>query len=134
MSTTEDKDNNPEPAKLGGKQPGSLVLIGFCVVVLVLFAVILNNPAKVAEWGFKLFGWRTPKDQCIYNLKMIDGAAQQWALENKKVSTDTYSLTDTDYLSYHRDSVLPVCPLGGRYSPGKDISGIPRCSVPGHTL
>ena len=83
MSTTEN-ENNAEPDAPGGKQSGSQVLIGFCIAVLVLFAVMLNNPEQVAEWGSKLFGWQTPKQQCIQNLKYIDGAIQQWALENKE--------------------------------------------------
>lgn len=134
MSTTEDKDNNPEPAKLGGKQPGSLVLIGFCVVVLVIFAAMLSNPEQVVEWGSKYLGWKTPKQQCIQNLKYIDGAIQQWALENKKAATDTYSLTDTEILAYLRGSVLPLCPRGGKYSAAKLVHLPPLCSVPGHTL
>jgi hypothetical protein len=113
---------------------GSLVLIGFSVGVLILFAVMLNNPDKVAEWGSKLFGWQTPKQECIANLKQIDGAVQQWVLENKKTATDTYSLTDTNLLDYFRGSVLPSCPLGGTYSGAASVSGCPLCTVPGHTL
>ena len=55
------------------------MLIGFSVGVLMLFAVMLNNPEKVAEWGSKLFGWQTPKQECINNLDQIEGAMQQWA-------------------------------------------------------
>ena len=132
--SSKENDNDTESGARDGKQSGTQVLIGFCAVVLVLFAVMLNNPEQVAEWGSKLFGWKTPKQQCIQNLKQIDGAAQQWALENKKAATDTYSLTDTDYLQFHRGSVLPVCPLGGKYTAAINVSDFPRCSVPGHTL
>lgn len=132
--STPNSTNEPENSPPGGRQPGSQVLIGFCVVVLVLFAVMLNNPAKVAEWGARVFGWKTPKDECIMNLKQIDGATQQWALENKKLATDPYSLTDTNLLAYLRGSVLPRCPLGGRYAAAPEINGAPTCSVPGHTL
>lgn len=127
-------ENHTEPDASGGKQSGSQVLIGFCVVVLVLFAVMLNNPEQVAEWGSKFFGWRTPKQQCIDNLKQIDGAVQQWALENRKTATDTYSLTDPDVLAYLRGSLLPLCPRGGKYSAAKQVAPPPTCSVPGHTL
>jgi hypothetical protein len=72
-------------------------------------------------------------NSCIANLKQIDGAASQWALENKKTSTDTYLLSG-DVLDYLKGSVLPSCPAGGFYSPGKTISDPPRCSVPGHSL
>jgi len=132
--STPNSTNEPDNSPPGGRQPGSQLLIGFCVAVLVLFAVMLNHPDKVAEWGARVFGWKTPKDECIMNLKQIDGAVQQWALENKKVAADPYSLTDTNLLSYLRGSVLPRCPLGGRYTAASDVTGAPTCTVPGHTL
>ena len=70
----------------------------------------------------------------VYNLKQIDGATQQWALEFKRAATDTYSLTDTEVLKYLRGYVLPLCPRGGKYSSGKQVSREPLCSIPGHTL
>lgn len=130
MNTPTDGNDPSGPAR----GQGSLVLIGFSVGVLVLFALMLNNPAQVAELGSRWFGWQTPKQECISNLKQIDGAVQQWALENKKTATDTYSLSDTNLLDYLRGSVLPRCPLGGVYSGAATISGCPLCTVPGHTL
>ncbi len=132
--SSKENDNDTESGARDGKQSGSQVLIGFCAVVLVLFAVMLNNPEQVAAWGSRFFGWKTPKQQCIQNLKYMDGAIQQWALENKKLGTDTCSLTDPDLLAYLRGSVLPLCPRSGRYSEGKTVSYAPRCTVPGHTL
>jgi uncharacterized protein HemX len=77
---------------------------------------------------------RTHKDSCIQNLKQIDGAIQQWALENRKVATDRYSLQDANLLAYLRGSVLPMCPSGGTYTHGATVSAEPTCSVAGHTL
>lgn len=77
---------------------------------------------------------RTQKDSCITNLKQIDGAVQQWALEYKKVATDRYSLQDPSLLAFLRGSVLPLCPAGGTYAPGSTVSADLTCSVPGHTL
>ena len=71
------------------------------------------------------------KSACIANLKQIDGAVQHWALENKKTATDTYSLSDSTLLAYLKSSVLPICPDGGRYLPGRFISSYPRCSIGG---
>lgn len=133
MSTTEN-ENHAEPGTPGGKQTGSQVLIGFCVVVLVLLAVVLNNADQAAEMGHRLFGWRTPKQQCIDNLKHMEWALEQWGLEYKKVWTNTYSLTDTTLLSYFKGSALPFCPMGGKYSAGTNVMVLPRCSIPGHTL
>ena len=73
---------------------------------------------------------------CIANLKQIDGAVQQWALESKLTATDTYSLSDTTVLAYLKGSVLPVCPEGGRYLPGINVAASPRCTIGGlsHSL
>ncbi len=71
---------------------------------------------------------------CQVNVKQIDGAIQQWVLEYKKVTTDTYSLADPTLLSYLKGSVLPVCPSGGHYTAGTNISDLPKCNIPGHTL
>ncbi|KAF0177280.1 MAG: hypothetical protein FD161_2508 [Limisphaerales bacterium] len=77
---------------------------------------------------------RTQKDSCIANLKQIDGAIQQWALEYKKVAADRYSLQDLSLLAFLRGSVLPLCPAGGTYAPGSTVSVEPTCSMLGHTL
>jgi hypothetical protein len=74
---------------------------------------------------------------CIANLKQIDGAIQQWALENKKTTTDTYSLTDPALLQYLKGTQLPTCPQGGRYSAGKSIADTPVCTLAksmGHSI
>jgi len=73
---------------------------------------------------------------CIANLKEIDGAVQQWALESKKAATDTYSLSDPQLLAYMRGSTLPVCWQGGRYTAGTNVGDVPKCSLAakGHTL
>lgn len=133
MSATQTEEST-DPCKPGGCQPGAQVLISFCVIVLVLLAVAINNADQFAELGHRLFGWRTPKQQCIDNLKQMEWALEQWGLEYKKVWTNTYSLTDTTLLSYFKGSALPFCPMGGKYSAGTNVMMLPHCSVSGHTL
>ena len=66
---------------------------------------------------------------CINNLKQIDGAKQQWALENRKTETDVP--TEADILKYL--PAKPVCPSGGTYT--INAVGTPAaCSVPEHSL
>lgn len=74
------------------------------------------------------------RNDCIANLKQIDGAVQQWALENRKRAADPYSLADRNLLAYLRGSTLPVCPAGGVYVGAATVAGAPRCTMPGHTL
>ncbi len=72
---------------------------------------------------------------CTANLKQIDGAIQQWALENKVASTNTTQL-DTNpppYLEYLRGSTMPICPRGGKYSAGRTVADSPSCSFHGAT-
>jgi len=66
---------------------------------------------------------------CVNNLRQIDGAKQQWALENKK-SAGTF-VTPNDLTPYLK--TMPTCPAGGVYTLGL-VSSPPQCSVPGHML
>lgn len=72
------------------------------------------------------------KNACIANLKQIDGAIQQWALENRKVAASPVNMRGA--VEYLKGSVLPLCPSGGAYSAGPTVSASPTCTVPGHTL
>src|SRR5262249_40750310 len=70
-------------------------------------------------------------EDCINNLRQIDGAKQQWALENK-MSTNAIPNTK-DILPYFRDNALPTCPSGGAYTLNA-VSLVPACSFPGHIV
>jgi hypothetical protein len=67
------------------------------------------------------------KNACRANLRMLDGAMQQWALENNKRSTDKVAMGDlAQYLNK-----MPICPAGGTYSVTR-LSEVPMCSHPEH--
>jgi septal ring factor EnvC (AmiA/AmiB activator) len=68
---------------------------------------------------------------CLSNLRMIEAAKDQWALEKQKSATDVPTVQDL--LPYLPNQALPVCPDGGTYS--LNAAGEhPSCSVPGHVL
>ncbi len=71
------------------------------------------------------------RNACINNLRQIDAAKQQWALENNK--TDEAVPTTLDLLPYLKGNVFPVCPSGGTYTINA-IGSLPTCSIPGHAL
>ena len=75
---------------------------------------------------------RPIRNACIANLKQISGALDQWALEKRKSANDAPVLIEV--LDYLKDSKLPVCPSGGKYSLGKTVADPPTCSIPGHSL
>ena len=71
------------------------------------------------------------QNACINNLLQIDGAKQQWALENKKTDTDTP--THEDLKPYLANKRFPICPAGGEYTINP-ASKRPECSHEGHSL
>jgi methyl-accepting chemotaxis protein len=73
----------------------------------------------------------TDRRACIANLKLIDVAKLQWALENNK--TEDAIPTAQDLASYYKDGVVPVCPSGGVYTLNA-VGQAPTCSIPGHAL
>lgn len=75
---------------------------------------------------------RAVKNSCIANLKQIDGAIQQWALESRKVAASPVDMRGV--VEYLKGRVLPLCPAGGIYRPGPTVSASPTCTIPGHTL
>ena len=107
---------------------------GFTLVEIMIVVAIIGLLAAIAIPNFVKARATAQKNSCIADLKQIDGAVQQWALENKKAATDTYALTDTTMLAYLKGSTLPACPGGGTYTAGGTVSGSPTCDVAGHTL
>jgi len=72
------------------------------------------------------------KNECINNLRLIDGAKQQWALEMGKKAADTPSWSDVKpYIARGPNEAIPKCPSGGTYTIGT-IGARPECSIAGH--
>jgi len=68
---------------------------------------------------------------CINNLRLLDAAKQQWALDKSK--PDSAVPTSQELLPYLKDGTFPVCPDGGVYALNA-VGEIPACSVQGHVL
>lgn len=65
---------------------------------------------------------------CIENLRMVDAAIQQWALE-KGIGSDQ-SVQDAALKEYLRPGRLPVCPMGQPYVFSANIGTAPIVSCP----
>ena len=78
---------------------------------------------------------QTPEQQqaalCINNLRLIEGAKAQWALEKQKPAGAL--LTAADLAPYLKTPALPACPAGGVYTPNP-VGIAPLCNIPGHAL
>ncbi|MBC8094979.1 MAG: hypothetical protein H7Y43_04125 [Akkermansiaceae bacterium] len=71
------------------------------------------------------------RDACINNLRQIDAAKQQWALENNKQVNSVP--TPQDIAPYLKNSVIPTCSSGGIYT-ANPVGHAPTCSIPGHVF
>lgn len=68
---------------------------------------------------------------CHNQLRQLDSAKQQWALEQQKPAAAIP--TDKELAPYLAGQVVPVCPGGGKYTLG-NLATLPTCSVAGHVL
>jgi len=68
---------------------------------------------------------------CINNLRLINAAKQQWALDNQKPSGALLIAADLE--PYLKTNALPTCPAGGVYTINP-VGYAPLCNIPGHAL
>lgn len=102
---------------------GTVVGIG-----LIIFAALLLKSNTGPRSG------HSPITACIHNLRQIDGAKQQWALETKAEPTATPTWENIrPYLGRGTSDPIPKCPEGGSYTISS-LQSAPRCSIPAHTI
>src|SRR6185437_5515042 len=116
---------------IGGE---SLALAGIITgyVTIALGIVLIPFLAAIAIPNFVKARATAQKNVCINNLRAIDRAKQQWALEHSKSADDTPTPEDLNpYIPGGYDHLH--CPADGEYTIGK-VSEPPTCSIPDHTL
>jgi hypothetical protein len=108
---------------IGGLVTGyfGIVMAIFCIPMLA--AIAIPNFVKARETA--------QMNACINNLRQIDAAKQQWALENHK--SESATPTENDLTPYLPNHLMPHCPAGGVYTIGT-LTNVPTCSIPNHAL
>jgi len=84
---------------------------GFTLVEIMIVVAIIGLLAAIAIPNFVRARTTAQQNACINNLRQIDGAKQQWGLENRAGATSTPANTDIQpYLGRGNNGTLPTCP------------------------
>lgn len=121
--------NEPEKNS-SGPWIAIVAVVGFSVLLIATFA----NPKNWAG------SHTSPANACINNLRQIDAAANEFALEHGKTNGDAINYPGDliPYIKLNSHGKIPPCPSGGIYSI-KRVGDKPTCSigtndVPAHVL
>lgn len=108
---------------------------GFTLVEIMIVVAIIAMLAGIAIPLFLKSRTNSQRSACMTNLKQMDGAKANWAMELKKGNTDSPDDTDLFGASlYIRQK--PSCPASGVYTVDT-VGNKPTCTFgtsDGHTL
>jgi len=95
-----------------------------------IVVAIIGLLAAIAIPNFIKARATSQMNACINNLRQIDAAANQFALEKGKKTGDSITWPDdlTPYIKLNSATSIPACPAGGDYNIA-NVGNSPTCTL-----
>lgn len=123
MACSRIKHSNGQLAGSGLAIAGFVTGYASLALILLMLPIAIPNFVKARQTSMQ--------NACINNLRQIDAAKHQWAIQNGK--KDDAVPTASDLTPYFKNHQMPRCIAGGDYTIGA-VTNPPACSIPGHNL
>jgi hypothetical protein len=99
----------------------AIVALSMILLFVSIVVVIIPNFVEAR--------YTSSQNSCVNNLRQIQAAKQEWALENGKANGAIVTVEDiTPYIQLDSNGNIPKCPAGGVYILGRVGEDV-RCSI-----